>query len=211
MKSKKLAIIICMLVTASVFPIVTSSLASDGNINDPEITDPGGDAFGYLDIDSVWFHEDENNPEILFVSMKINKPIYWHFQQTFAVFWEYNDIEYFCALHLGFDIGEDWERYSAGRHPHNEYYDDYHRNLSGTYSISEGVITWEIPKEFIGDLEKDDVLTNTWSNAFRRFGLIGRIGFTRVIMDNIILRIFGNSMWDYAPDSGYGGDYIIKY
>jgi len=32
MKSKKLVVIICMLVTASVFPIVTSSLASDGNI-----------------------------------------------------------------------------------------------------------------------------------------------------------------------------------
>ncbi len=32
MKSKKLVVIICMLVTTSVFPIVTSSLASDGNI-----------------------------------------------------------------------------------------------------------------------------------------------------------------------------------
>jgi len=32
MKSKKLVVIICMLVTASVFPIVTSSLAFDGNI-----------------------------------------------------------------------------------------------------------------------------------------------------------------------------------
>jgi parallel beta-helix repeat protein len=32
MKSKKLVVIICMLVTASVFPIVTSSAASDGNI-----------------------------------------------------------------------------------------------------------------------------------------------------------------------------------
>ena len=32
MKNKKLVVIICMLVTASVFSIVTSSLASDGNI-----------------------------------------------------------------------------------------------------------------------------------------------------------------------------------
>ena len=32
MKSKKLVIIICMLVTASVFPIVTTSVASDGNV-----------------------------------------------------------------------------------------------------------------------------------------------------------------------------------
>ena len=32
MKSKKIAIFVCMLVVASVFPIVTTSVASDGNI-----------------------------------------------------------------------------------------------------------------------------------------------------------------------------------
>jgi len=143
--------------------------------------------------------------------MKINDPVYWHFQQTFAVFWEYKDIKYFCVLHLGFDIGENWEKYSVGRHPTNKYYDEFHRNLIGSYSISDGVITWEIPKNFIRNPEKDDILTNTWSNAFRRLGIIGRAGFTRYILDYFILRFFGNSMWDYAPDFGYGEDYIIKY
>ena len=186
---------------------MTSINAIAGNINDPEITDLAGDAFGYLDIDSVWFYEEEDNSDTLFVSMKINEPSYWKFQQTFAVSWECNSIEYFCALHLGFDIDEGWAKYSAGISESN----DYHRNLSGTYSISEGVITWEIPKEFIGEPDKDDVLTNTWSNAFRRLGFIGRIGLTRVILDNFIFRFFGNSLWDYAPDSDYGMDYIIQY
>jgi hypothetical protein len=180
-------------------------------IVDPVITDDVGDAFGYIDIDSIWFYEDESTPDILFVSMKINDPVYWHFQQTFAVFWTFNDIEYFCALHLGFDIGEDWEKYSVGRRPSNWYYDEFHSNITGSYLISEGLITWEIPKEFIRQPSIDDVLTNTWSNAFRRLGIIGRIGFTRVVLDNFIFRIFGNSMWDYAPDSGYGKDYIIQY
>ena len=92
-------------------------------------------------------------------------------------------------------------------------HDEYHYNLSGTYSISDGIITIEIPKDFLGNLKKDDVLTEIWSNAFRRVGFIGRIGFTRVIIDEIIFRVFGNSMWDYAPDKGlgYGRDYIIKY
>ena len=35
-----------------------------GNINDPEITDSTGDAFGYLDIHSVWFFEDENEEAV---------------------------------------------------------------------------------------------------------------------------------------------------
>ena len=177
MKNKIITVLILLL-------FITSLNVLAGDINDPEIIDDEGDAFGYIDIDSVWFHEDETNPDILFVSMKINAPAYWHFQQTFAVFWEYNNIEYFCVLHLGFSIGEKWEKFSAGRHPSNKYY---------------------------GDLAKDDVLTKTWSNAFRRLGIMGRIGLTRVILDNFIFRFFGNSMWDYAPDSGYGEDYIIQY
>ena len=31
------------------------------------------------------------------------------------------------------------------------------------------------------------------------------------ILDNFIFRFFGNSMWDYAPDSDYGMDYTIQY
>ena len=78
-------------------------------------------------------------------------------------------------------------------------------------SIILTTITWEVPKEFIGEPGEDDVLTNTWSNVFRRLGFIGRIGLTRVILDNFIFRFFGNSMWDHAPDSDYGMDYTIQY
>jgi hypothetical protein len=184
-----------------------------GYEGDPEITDPIGDAFGYIDIESVWFHEEEERPEILFVSMKINKPVYWHFQQTFGIFWKHNDKLYSCGLHLGFGLGENWEEYSAGHYPPDRYSEGYYYNLSGKYSVSDGIITMEIPKEFLGNIKEGDVLTEIWSNAFRRVGFFGRIGFTRVIIDEIIYRLFGNSMWDYAPDKGlgYGRDYIIKY
>jgi len=60
--------------------------------------------------------------------------------------------------------------------------------------------------------EKGDILKDTWSNAFRRLGVIGRIGFTRHVLDKIILNVFGNNMWDYAPaEESYGENYIIKY
>jgi hypothetical protein len=55
-------------------------------------------------------------------------------------------------------------------------------------------------------------LTGTWSNAFRRLGFLGRIGFTRTYLDLIILLVFGNNMWDYAPNIGeYGLEYVIQY
>ncbi len=206
---KKLGVII---ITAFLISLFYNINVFAGNIEDPEITDNTGDAFGYLDIHSVWFHEKEENPEILYVSMKINEPVYWHFQQTFGIFWRYNGDLYSCGLHLGFGLGEGWEQYSAGRYPPDRYYNSYYYNLTGTYSLSDGIITMEIPKEFIGNLEKDDVLTETWANAFRRVGIVGRIGFTRHIIDELILKVFGNHMWDYAPnEEEYGRNYIIKY
>ena len=196
------------------FIFISSLSALAGNINDPEITDDKGDSFGYLDIDSVWFFEEIENPDFLFVSMKINEPSLKKFQQTFAVFWEYNDEEYACSLHLGFDIKEDWGQYntgeSSGKAP-NGGAKNY--RINGKYSTADGIITWDIPKEFIGNPQKNDVLTNTWSNAFRRLGFLGRIGFSRPILDNLIYRYLGNSLWDYAPDvyGEFGGDYILKY
>ena len=39
------------------------------------------------------------------------------------------------------------------------------------------------------------------------------IGLTRPLIDQIAKIVFGNSLWDYAPneDNVYGLDYIIKY
>ena len=84
--------------------------------------------------------------------------------------------------------------------------------VDGDYDFDTGIITWKIPKKNIGNPGKDDVLTSTWSNAFRRLGFIGRIGFTRHVLDALILRIYGHNMWDYAPERGeYGKNYIIQY
>jgi hypothetical protein len=206
MKNKIKSLIICVFLIAS-FNVIA------GNINDPEITDTLGDAFGYLDIDSVWFYEDEDKPELLFVAMKINEPSLKKFQQTFAVFWKYNEEEYACSLHLGFDIKEDWEQYNTGESSRKAPGGFKQYRINGTYSTNDGIILWEIPKEYIGNPQKDDILTNTWSNAFRRLGFLGRIGFSRPVIDNLIYRYFENSLWDYAPDNieEYGRDYMIKY
>jgi hypothetical protein len=101
-----------------------------------------------------------------------------------------------------------WLNFDVSIGPH----DNEIINVNGTYNFETGIITWKIPKNIIGAPQAGDVLTNTWSNAFRRLGFIGRIGFTRTALDIIILLAFGNNMWDYAPEKGeHGLDYIIQY
>jgi hypothetical protein len=179
-----------------------------GNEENPEITDRLGDAFGYIDVVSVWFFEKEETPEFLFVSMKINEPSKIVPQQTFEIFWTHNNIEYSCGLGVGFRF-DDWKHFDL------EIYNDNKVEIievNGTYDLDTGIITCEIPKSIIGNPKTGDVLTDTWSNAFRRLGFTGRIGFTRNVLDVIILLVFGNNMWDYAPDRGeHGLDYVIQY
>ena len=201
MKKKIIGFGIVILFFTMVLPFSNPVLADD-----PQITDETGDAFGYIDVDSIWFFEKEDTPDYLYVTMKINEPSFTTFQQTFAVFWTFNGINYACSLHRGFAFKE-WDQFRVGfaREKNND-------KVEGEYYLDAGEITWKIPKSYIGDPEKGDILEKTWSNAFRRVGFIGRIGFTRHIIDKIILNVFGNNMWDYAPERGsYGGNYLIKY
>jgi len=207
MKRKIIGIFVCTLLIATILPITGTVFAGDEE--DPEIEDETGDAFGYLDIESVWFYEKPEDPDVLYVCMKINNASYTTFQQTFALFWEYKNVKYAVSLHLGFSY-KNWSHYSSGVLGRRDYINS---PIEGDYDLLTGIITWKITKENIGNPQKDDVLTDTWSNAFRRLGFIGRIGFTRHVLDAIILRVLGNRMWDYAPDKGmgYGEDYIIQY
>lgn len=203
MKKKIIGLFVCMLLITTILPITVLA----GDEENPEITDTKGDAFGYIDINSVWFFEKEETPEFLFVSMKINEPSKFIPQQTFGIFWKHKNIEYSCGLGLGFSF-KDWKHFDMIKY--NDKVEII--EINGTYNLETGIITCEIPKAIIGNPQTGDVLTDTWSNAFRRLGLIGRIGFTRSVLDAIILLVFGNNMWDYAPERGeYGLDYIIQY
>ena len=206
MRKKILGILVCMLLITTILPITTMA----GDEQNPEITDITGDAFGYIDIKSVWFFENKETPEFLYVSMKINEPKQFVPQQTFAVFWTYNNIEYSVGLGVGFRFVK-WEYFDVVIY-NDKHHDAEIISINGTYDIDTGIITCEIPKAIIGYPQTGDILIHTWSNAFRRLGFIGRIGFTRTFLDLIILLVFNNNMWDYAPERGeHGSDYIIQY
>lgn len=196
--------------TTTILPIT----AQAGDEENPEITDTLGDAFGNIDMKSIWFFEKSEEPNYLFVSMKINEPKLYKIQQTFAVFWEYNGIEYGCGLFIGLYI-LGWELWDAGEYINSAPGGgpNYFEIDKGTYDKTTGIITWKIPKEIIGKPTPGDVITKTWSNAFQRYGFLGLIGLTRPIIDMLAKIVFGNSLWDYAPNRSdeFGLDYIIQY
>lgn len=208
---KTFGILVFIMLITTIIPMTVIA----GDEENPEITDEMGDAFRNIDIKSVWFSEKLEEPDYLFVYMKVDNLRLNKIQQTFAVFWKYNGVQYACGLFIGLHI-LDWELWDAG-----EYINrapgggpNYVEIDKGTYDISTGIITWKIPKEIIGDPEPEDVLTKTWSNAFQRYGLIGLAGFTRIIIDILYNIVFRNSLWDYAPNDyhdDYGLDYIIQY
>ena len=93
-KKKIFSILVCMLFIFTIFSVNVFA----GSEEDPEIEDEIGDAFGYIDIESVWFYEKSDEPDVLYVCMKINNASYTTFQQTFAVFWEYKNVKYVVAV-----------------------------------------------------------------------------------------------------------------
>jgi hypothetical protein len=208
MRRKIVGIFVCMLLTTTLLPITVMA----GDEQNPEITDNTGDAFGNIDINSVWFWEKTEEPNYLFICMKINQPNQNKIQQTFGIGWEYNDIVYGCSLYIGLHI-IGWEMWAAGEYINSAPGGgpNYQSIDKGTYDKSTGIITWKIPKEIIGNPSPGDVLTKTNSIAFQRFGFLGLIGFSRPIIDIVVNRVFGNSLWDNAPDTGYGKDYVIQY
>jgi hypothetical protein len=208
MRKNLVGMLMCMMLTATLLP----TIALAGDEENPEITDTEGDASGNIDTKSVWFFEASEEPEYLFVCMKINEPKLYKIQQTFAVFWEYNDKLYSCGMFIGLHI-LGYEFWDAGEYinsaPHGG--PNYFVIDKGTYNTTTGIITWKVPKDIIGNPTSGDVLTKTWSNAFQRYGFLGLIGFSRPMIELFFNKVLDIPLVDVAPDTGYGLEYTIQY
>ena len=70
MKIKLLSIFVCTLL----FTIPFSITVLAGSEEDPEIVDETDEnVMKYLDIISAWFFEEENQPDYLFISLKLKE------------------------------------------------------------------------------------------------------------------------------------------
>lgn len=204
MKKKLLSIFVCTLL----FTIPFSITVFAGSEEDPEIVDETDEnVMKYLDIISAWFFEEENQPNYLFISLKLKEINPYHLKQHLTVHWDYNGES--CAAGLIIGYGDPWFYYNAG-YGHGWWFQEFYEQITGEYNSETGIITLKIPKDIIKNPQKGDVLTKTKAETFQRYGFIGRLGFSRFWFSSFISLSTGMSPWDGAPYE-FGRDYIIQY
>lgn len=200
--------IIIFIVTMLFFSLSFTSNVLAGSEEDPEIEDePNENVMEYLDIISAWFYEEENQPDYLFVALKLKEINPYHLKQHLVVQWEYN--EEFCAAGLHIGYGQPWFYYSAG-YGHGWWFQEFYEQIEGEYDSENGIILCKIPKEIINNPQMGDTLTKTKASTFQRYGFIGRLGFSRFWIASLISLATNKTPWDGAPYE-YGRDYIIQY
>lgn len=173
---KIVVILICMLLITIILP----TIASAGDPENPEIEDRILDVklFGifpflnqkivkYSDIISAWFYEEQTNPEYLYVSMKVRDlQEKTDLEAIYAVSWYYNNNGYSVSMHVN---PNGITPLFAGKN--NEEGNDYVEKVEcdGSFDIEENIITWEVPKDIIGNPPIGTILTNLHSHTHLRF------------------------------------------
>lgn len=195
MKKKSFSFFMCFILLFTMF----SSIVPAGDEQQPEIEDITGDInLSFLDIVSVWFYEESDESDYLFISMKI-KDLNEGFNAVFSVRWKYNDVVYVSGLDTFYFKDNEFRSGLRQRATYWQW-----KNMPeciGFFNESTNIITWKILKSNIGNPKKDDFLTNTEASAV--------MGFP----SNIIYIFTGREYRDFAPDNygDYGENYIIQY
>jgi len=197
MKRKIIGIIVVTLLITVILPITGTVFAGDEE--DPEIVDVTGDTdFSFLDIESAWFYEKADEPDYLFISLKI-KDLKESFNAVFSIRWTYNGVVYVSGLETFYYRDKEFRSGLRQRATYRQW--KSMPECSGIFDQNTDIITWKILKSNIGTPQKDDVLTNTKASAITGFPLSFIYFFT------------GKDCKDFAPDNSgnYGRDYIIQY
>jgi hypothetical protein len=192
---KVVGIFVCMLLISTTISI--SVIAGDES--DPEIVDDKGDTpLGLLDIESAWFYEEIDDPDNLFVAMKISN-LKENYNAVFSIRWSFNNENYAAGVNT-FYFKDTIFRCGL---PKQANYWQWNRmpECVGIFDIENGVMTWKIPKNTIGNPQHGDVLTNTKANAVPGFPL------------SFLYFVLHLDYRDFAPNNvgEYGRDYIVQY
>ncbi len=153
----------------------------------------------------------------LYTTIKLTKLSTIPFKQHLVVSWEMNSKHYSSMLAIGYSLIE-WLQYFSinGRSQFGDP-EPIISIIQGSIDLKNGTITCIIPKSTIGNPVAGDILTNTKSECFQRFGFWGRLGFSPFLRDFFFDDIIEKwQLWDIAPDLVdnelvYGKDYVIQY
>ena len=163
---------VCMLLITALIPI--SATVNAGTENDPEIRDHIFDVrlFGFLpflfqvyfkhiDMISIWFSEDSDEPDYLYVSLKLRdlKENTDSLESVYVVHWVHEDKMWEAALKIhptGIYGTPHIHRYYG----HDDYSDFW--TVDCTLDFEDNIITWKIPKDKIGNPKPGDQIIDTW-------------------------------------------------
>ena len=169
MRQKIISFLISLLFILTIFSI--NGFA--GSEEDPEIIDETNDeVLDHLDIISAWFYELEEEPDYLFIALKLKEINTKKSVQFLTVSWFYNDIQYISGMKIGYKISS--IEYVAGNARGWWFWFQLDiKEISGEYDENTGIITFKIPKNIIGNPISGDVLTKTKAITMQRFGIKG--------------------------------------
>ncbi len=171
-------------------------------VDDPEIIDDEGDvfgllsyifpqeAFGFLDIVTAWFYENPNEPDYLYVTIKLNDLDFKSWHTIYSMQWTYNGVKQGVSVHTR-------EKGAVASFFVTSGEDGY--AIDGSLDAENDIVTFQIPKNMIGDPKPGDVLTNPETLTSLRLGKRDHLLFMILI---------GELAKDYA---GNGKNYIIQY
>lgn len=219
MKKKIITILISLLFVSSINVLA-------GDINDPEITDDEDDMFGsfivhpiryqlfhsigllpmenfnFLDIKSAWFYEQSDEPEYLYGSIKLKNLEEISQRAVYSIHWTFNGERYAIGSHI-YNNGLNSSCF-VGLDRHFGLFSKF-KNAESLYDFENDIITFKFQKEYAGNLQQGDILTDTWAWTALRFNY----------EPMTILFSNGELVKDAAPfienNNDYGKDYIIQY
>ena len=179
MKKKIIGIFVCTMLITIIIPITGTVIA--GSEEDPEVEDrifdvklfgifgfPLQICFKYADVVSTWFYENIDNPDYLYVSLKIRDlgAKADDLEAIYDVDWSYSNNRYACCVHNNpngygpFFIGKSTDG--------DDDYEDW-ALCDGTFDVENNIITWEVLKTAIGDPLIGHELTNIFPSTHLRF------------------------------------------
>ncbi len=206
MKTKVGVLILVMLLMS----LSLTMIGQAGTEQDPEVVDKTFDVklFGSfpffpqfwlknVDVISVWFYEEQSQPDYLFITMKLRdlKEISETYENIYVVDWIYNDVSYGVSVNL-LPTGLSFFFAGAKNEERNDYTDFV--VCSGSFDEQTDLVTWQVPKQSIGSPVVGETLTGIFPSTHLRFPLSS--GLLR--MD-----LFKDLSWNAATIK----DYVIQY
>ena len=192
---------LCIGLVAAVSPIGAFAISDD----EYEITDEEKDVIviffpiflnrflAHIDIVSGSFYENSDEPDNLYIVLKVRDFSFKHLVAIYAVHWDFNGKHYACGIHI-FLEGETTPGVLQIGEQDFEY-------IEFSINQNDDSITWTIPKYIMGDPQPGEKLIQT-------FGWTG-LRFVNQEYNDLLFKYFNTG--EIAKDPALGEDYTIQY